>query len=101
MTRVVCKFPAGPEVVFWGHGRKTKDNVMISGMLLYLIMFNLLKESYVLHAIFFFPGLSRYLGSPVDPSIADELIHPCCPVRRVVLFQTHLCHVSLACRGAK
>ena len=24
--------------------------------------------------------------------IADDLIHPCCPVCRVVLFQTHLCH---------
>ena len=30
MTRVVCKFPAGPEVViYWDHGRKNKDNVMI------------------------------------------------------------------------
>ena len=29
MTRVVSKFPAGPEVVVWDHGRKNKDNVMI------------------------------------------------------------------------
>ena len=29
MTRVVCKFHAGPEVVVWDHGRKNKDNVMI------------------------------------------------------------------------
>ena len=29
--------------------------------------------------------------------IADDLIPPCCPVCRVVLFQTHFCHVSLAC----
>ena len=40
---------------------------------------------------FFFPGLSHHLGSPV---IADDCIHPCRPVCRVVLFQTHLCHVS-------
>ena len=29
--------------------------------------------------------------------IADDLIPPCCPVCRVVLVQTHFCHVSLAC----
>ena len=29
MTRVVCKFPGGPEVVVWEHGWKNKDNVMI------------------------------------------------------------------------
>ena len=29
--------------------------------------------------------------------IADHLTPPCWPVCRVVLFQTHLCHVSLAC----
>ena len=52
MARVVCKFPASPEVVVWDHGRKNKDNVMISDMFLYLIMMlNLLKESYALHAI--------------------------------------------------
>ena len=51
MARVVCKFPAGPEVVVWDHGRKNKDNVMISDMFLYLIMLNLLKESYTLHVI--------------------------------------------------
>ena len=28
MARVVCKFPAGPEVVVWDHGRKNKDNVI-------------------------------------------------------------------------
>ena len=28
--------------------------------------------------------------------IADDLIPPCCPVCRVVLFQPHFCHVSLA-----
>ena len=45
MARVVCKFPAGPEVVVWDHGRKNKDNVMISDiMFLYLIMLNLLKD---------------------------------------------------------
>ena len=32
-----CKFPAGPEVVVWNHGRKNKDNVMISDMFSYLI----------------------------------------------------------------
>ena len=26
MTRVICKFPAGPEVVVWDHGRKNKYN---------------------------------------------------------------------------
>ena len=36
MARVVCKFPAGPEVVVSDHGRKNKDNVMISDMFLYL-----------------------------------------------------------------
>ena len=35
----VGKFPAGPEVVVWDHRRKNKDNVMISDMFLYLIMF--------------------------------------------------------------
>ena len=29
--------------------------------------------------------------------IADDLIPPCCPVCRVVVFQSHPCHVSLAC----
>ena len=29
--------------------------------------------------------------------IADDGIPPCCPVCCIVLFQTHLCHVSLAC----
>ena len=29
MTRVVCKCPAGPEVVVWDHVRKNKDSVMI------------------------------------------------------------------------
>ena len=38
-------------LVIWDHGRKNKDNVMISDMFLYLIMLNLLKESYALHAI--------------------------------------------------
>ena len=47
MTRVICKFPAGPEVVVWDHGRKNKDNVMMySDMFLYLIMLNLVKGSY-------------------------------------------------------
>ena len=36
MARVICKFPAGPEVVVSDHGRKNKDNVMISDMFLYL-----------------------------------------------------------------
>ena len=53
MTRVICKFPAGPEVVVWDHGRKNKDNGMIiwHGVFLQLIMLNLLKERYALHAI--------------------------------------------------
>ena len=29
--------------------------------------------------------------------IADDGIPPCCPVCCLVVFQTHLCHVSLAC----
>ena len=29
MTRVVCKFPAGPEAVDWDHIRRNKDNVML------------------------------------------------------------------------
>ena len=51
VARIVCKFPAGPEVVVWDHGMKNKDNVMISDMFLYVIMLNLLRESYALHAI--------------------------------------------------
>ena len=51
MARVVCKFPAGPEVVVWDPGKKNKDNVVISDMFLHFIMLNLLKESYELHAI--------------------------------------------------
>ena len=39
------------EVVGYDHGRKSMDNVVISDMFLYLIMLNLLKENYVLHAI--------------------------------------------------
>ena len=49
MARVVCKFPAGPEVIVWNHRRK--NNVMIPDMFLDLIMLNSLKESYALHAI--------------------------------------------------
>ena len=40
MTRVVCKFPAGPEVVVWDHGRKNKDNVMI---ILHVFIFNYIE----------------------------------------------------------
>ena len=35
MSRVVCKFPAGPEVVVWDHRRKNKDNVMISDVFIF------------------------------------------------------------------
>ena len=52
MTRVVCTFSTGPEVVVWDHGRKNMDNAMISDMFLYLLMLNFLdKESYTLYAI--------------------------------------------------
>ena len=37
MTRVVCKFPAVPEVVVWDHGRKNRDNVML---MWHVVIFN-------------------------------------------------------------
>ena len=39
MTRVVCKFPAVPEVVVWDHGRKNKDNA-IAMIIWHVFIFN-------------------------------------------------------------